>query len=464
MRLFGSKSLRVNLTWRLILLQVLSLSAAASIISILFLQLPPGLQLLDGKIVDIVAGAVQHNADGTITAGSSELDQLRARSPQFWFVVADASGQSYAQGDVPEQYLALAGSLGSIGYIDIRAGGEPGSDLSAVLRTVETDRGQLKVLAGRGSYVDAAIVGVLFANIAIFPMLLILVVASSVIIPLAIGKAMRGLDKAEAEARTINFNNRGTRLSDEQVPTEIKGLVKAVNNALARLDNGYNLQQRFLSDAAHELKTPLTILQTRIESLPEGQLRVQLLRDIARLVALADQLLDLQRLAHEGIQLVPVDLVAMARQVVADMAPLAIAGGYELSLDVTVSHVWVKGDPGALERLLVNLIQNAITHAGNQGQIELTIDGRGTLEVLDSGPGIPLEHREKIFEPFYRVRPLSHGSGLGLNLSRDIVRRHGGDIVVFDSPAGGAGFRISLPPMVAPADPARGIRPPVMLG
>ncbi|WP_240229785.1 sensor histidine kinase [Devosia lacusdianchii] len=440
-----SSSLRFGLTWRLIVLQILSLTLTATVLCILLLQLSMEGRMVDSGVTEIIAGALERQADGSLTVGESEsLDRYRAESPTFWFVAVDEGERVYIEGDVPDEYLALAQNLGNIDFVDVR-GGNFDEDLSAVLRPVQSKLGTVRVMAGGGAYIGAVMVGLLLAGLMSAPLLLILGLVTAVAIPLAVRRAMRGLEKAEADARSINFSNRGTQLSYARVPKEVHGLVTAVNQALVRLDNGYSLQQRFLADAAHELKTPLAILQARVENLSGGPDQARLLGDIARLVGLADQLLDLQRLARDDVKLLPVDLVATARQVVADIAPLAIAGGYDISLEAAPEHVWVKGDAGSLERLLVNLVQNAITHAGNAGEIQVTVDARGTLEVLDSGPGIPAEHRDRVFEPFYRVRPLSHGSGLGLNLARNIVHRHGGDILVFDSPAGGAGFRIRLP-------------------
>jgi signal transduction histidine kinase len=142
--------------------------------------------------------------------------------------------------------------------------------------------------------------------------------------------------------------------------------------------------------------------------------------------------------------------VPLAERVVADHAPLAISAGYDISLRAPDPAAWVLGDRGAIERLLANLTQNAVVHGGNQGTIEIELAGNGVFEVHDSGPGIAPEHRERIFEPFYRVRPLDRGAGLGLNLVREVLRQHGGNISVLPSHLGGVCFRVELPVAVAP--------------
>ncbi|MFL6603717.1 MAG: sensor histidine kinase [Steroidobacteraceae bacterium] len=264
--------------------------------------------------------------------------------------------------------------------------------------------------------------------------------------PIVVRRALARLGEIAAQAEQIHVDQRGTRLSIERVPSEVIPLVKAVNDALGRLDEGYERQQRFLLDAAHELRTPIAILQTRLESLADGTQKTRLLEDGARLASLAEQLLDLQRLnPRNGAAGRMIDLVDVARRVAADLAPLAIAAGYELSFDSDAGTFAVIGDQGALERAVANLVQNAIEHGGRRGAIRIAVGASGTIDVSDEGEGIPLEHRERIFEPFHRLQPRTRGAGLGLNLVRSIIERHGGDIVVLSESRGGACFRITLP-------------------
>src|SRR5215475_11479199 len=190
------------------------------------------------------------------------------------------------------------------------------------------------------------------------------------------------------------------------IPLEVAPLVTAVNEALARLDEGYSRHKRFVADAAHELRTPIAILNTRLEALPSGPDRTRLIEDIARLATLAEQLLDIQRLDRCEHPLAPVDLVTVAQGVAADLAPLAIAAGYELSLDSAAPCVETLGDRAALERALTNLVQNAIQHGPRRGTISIDIGRPATIEVTDDGAGIPMDQRELIFEPFYRLAPL----------------------------------------------------------
>jgi signal transduction histidine kinase len=179
--------------------------------------------------------------------------------------------------------------------------------------------------------------------------------------------------------------------------------------------------------------------------LPRNAETARLLTDAARLSTLTEQLLDLQRLNQTVERFSRLDLVAACRQVAADLAPLAIAAGYDVSFEPDSEPVVMTGDRPSLERALANLVQNAIDHGGGSGTITIRLNGAGEVSVADQGPGIPFEHRDRIFEPFYRLHPRDRGAGLGLNLVREIVHLHGGRISVSNQESAGACFRISLP-------------------
>lgn len=279
----------------------------------------------------------------------------------------------------------------------------------------------------------------------ILPSLVPMIIATLVATPIVVRAALRGLGRVVDEAQRIDVGQRGARLTLQHVPAEVGPLVTAVNDALSRLDEGYERQQRFLAAAAHELRTPVAILHTRLESLPPSPEHTRLLEDVARLSTLADQLLDLQRLDRHLDLTDRVDLVDVGRRVAADLAPLAIAAGYEMAFDASDDPTIVMGDRASLERALINLVQNAIEHGGRRGVITISVSAAGTMEVADEGDGIAPEDRERIFEPFYRRHTRARGAGLGLNLVREVVRLHHGEVALVDGPQRGARFRITLP-------------------
>ncbi len=156
------------------------------------------------------------------------------------------------------------------------------------------------------------------------------------------------------------------------------------------------------------------------------------------------QMLDAERLAMAGTRRERVDLVELCRGAVADIAPLAVANGYEIGLSAESDTIVVRGDPYALSRAIGNLIGNAIAHGGGSGAIDVRVSATGCVDVSDEGPGVPAEARERIFEPFHRERWDKDGCGLGLHLVREIMTVHGGQVQLLGSPTG-ALFRLRFP-------------------
>jgi signal transduction histidine kinase len=447
-------SLRSRLSWRLIALQAALLSTL--VLLIIGTLWSSGLLLVDrdeDRVIDVVQWAVAHDTQGDLILRPTEdLSRLRAELPDLWFIVRDRQGHTLSEGNVPDEFARIGGALDHISQA--RLGWQLLEDdprkPAARLKRVNTNAGNVQILtATQGKMTGSkAALGTVLAFVGIvLPGLLVMAIATAIATPIVVQRAFAGLDTTADEARRIDFGDRGSRLSADRLPLEVAPLVNAINDALKRLDDGYSLHQRFVADAAHELRTPIAILNTRLESLPEGPEKTRLLEDTARLATLAEQLLDIQRFDQARNPLVRVDLVAVAQGVAADLAPLAISAGYELSLDATTGRVEVLGDRAALERALTNLVQNAIQHGGRRGAITIHVGRGATIEVTDEGDGIPPDQRTRIFDPFYRLTPLDHGAGLGLNMVREIARLHGGHVSVAEGPSGGARFRITLPPI-----------------
>ena len=443
MRPWRSGSLRTKLAWQMVVMQALVLMAFTGVAAVPIYQFLSEDQRFDDDIVDDIADSIQRTATGSLELVVGE-DLLReaADYPGLWFYAVDAEGRSVQMGDVPALVMPMPPALARMTTANIS--GQTGEETVAIVRRLDTDIGRLWIITGGGPEIGFESV---FGNPFFGGLLALLTVVSLLVIPPIVTRQLRGVDEVAAEADKINVDMPGVRLSSARVPDELHSLVRAVNAALQRLDDGIERRQRFLADAAHELRTPVAILQTRIELLPDDHQRSRLLLDVARLANLANQLLDLQRLDADQTVFKPVNLVDLVAQVTADMAPLAIAAGDEISFDAEVDSVTVAADPASLSRAIVNLIQNAVMHGGQKSAIRVAVGRDGSVRVADSGPGVAEEHRQAIFEPFNRIVPLDQGAGLGLSLVRDIVERHNGHITVGDAPGGGALFEIRLPLM-----------------
>lgn len=442
----GSKprSLRRRLIVQLLLLQAAVLIVVATAFIVYVAQAVGNGTLSDPGFTETVARALVRNEDGSVQlTETKELKELRAAIPDLWFVARVSSGEIVREGQVPAIYEAIAGRLDRISFADIRDTGSS-HEILAIVRNVSGPTGNVTVL-GRGKLVSMTYAVFFLANLLVVPIMVLLTIITAVTIPMIVGRTFKRLANVAREAKTIDIDRRGYRLPVSDVPSEILPMVDAINGALGRLDDGYERQRRFILDAAHELRTPIAILQTRIAAMPVDDYKTKLQTDTARIAGLAEQLLDMHRIGRDDMPFRGIDLAQLCRAAVADLAPLAIAAGYELSLEEPGRPIIVNGDSGSLERVVTNLIQNSIEHGGGRGRIALTVTNDGAIEVADDGPGVPEAERENIFAPFHRLHPRAGGAGLGLSLAREIAIRHGGHLAVVDHPGGGACFRLTLP-------------------
>ena len=400
--------------------------------------------------IDALHDAVVRKSNGDISMRDTPvLAKRRAKAPNFWFLIRDREGHSVSQGRVPLEYAGIGDALDGIGQARLGWNILDGMRPTARMKWIDTPAGNIQILTGQGGAVSWQRIGnavlTLFLGL-VLPIVALMTLATLVATPMVVRRTLAGLDRAAAQAEKIDIDGRGARLPLQDVPSEIVPLVSAVNGALRRLDEGYERHKRFLVDAAHELRTPIAILQTRLESLSLGPGAGRVLEDVARLSTLADQLLDLQRVNQQADWFSSVDIVAIGRKMAAELAPLAIAAGYEISFDSAAEHIPVRGDAGALERALTNLIQNAIQHGGRKGGIAVRVEPPATISVTDDGPGIEASDRERVFEPFYRSQGHGRGAGLGLHLVQEIVRRHDGAVAISEGPTGGTCVRMTFKP------------------
>lgn len=443
------KSLKRRLTIQLLLFQIGSLFIVTAAFIIYMSSGGADSALLSPAAAQITANAIMRDKDNRLVLKETpEFIHLRNSTSDFWFVAVSEKGEIVQGGQVPEAFSNMDQQLSDVRISDVRDAALSYSYLAvvriAVVRRASGPAGEF-VMVGKGGPFSMTFPVILFSNILIMPFLILMSIVTIVTIPWLIRREFRVLSAIARTAETIDIDRRGYRLPDGNIPREVQPLVHAVNGALQRLDDGYERHKRFILDAAHELRTPVAILQTRVETLLEGPARNRILADASRIAVLAEQLLDLQRLGGQKAPLVPLDIVGLCRSVVADMAPLAISQGYNLSFEPEEEPILALADDASLQRALMNIVQNAIEHGGNRGTITIRVASNRVIEIADEGNGIPEAERELVFDAFHRLRPKDRGTGLGLNLVQEIVRYHGGEITISDSSTGGACFRIALP-------------------
>jgi signal transduction histidine kinase len=257
-------------------------------------------------------------------------------------------------------------------------------------------------------------------------------------------RAIAPLWKASEEASNIGPSRTDVRLPTEQIPREIMPLVTAVNQALDRLEDGFRLQRQFTADAAHQLRTPLTILRTRVETLGDRSVRQALRDDIEGMSRIVAQLLEIAEL--DTLVLDPgetADLRAVCAEVVGAIAPFAIAQHKDIALRGVEAPVLIHGNSEMLQRAVFNLAENAIKFTAKETSVDVEVGDDGTVRVRDCGPGVAEAERELIFQRFWRRdRQRSDGAGLGLSIVRGVADDHAATVAVDNLPGGGAEFTL----------------------
>ena len=411
--------------------------------------------IADRTVRELLATSLRRGADGTLVLDASPaLRRYAARRPMLAYAAMTRAGLRRVGGSAP----GLAAGLERLGPLVPRDND-----------TLETDRpgvpGDTVVVTGQppplGSVIMAT-AGNAFGHEdlidliddfmpALLPIFAPLVFGTVVVVPLVVRRSIQPLRLAAEQARQISMRSLDQRLPQAGMPVELMPLVTAVNDALDRLHEQVGRQRLFLANAAHELRTPVAILQARIDALPhEDAARGDLLRDVRRIRLLVEQVLLSARLGEHGMAAEEtVELVGLVRAVVAACAPLAIRGGHEIEFEASVAAVTVLGNAGAIEGAVTNLIDNALRAAPAAGLVTVAVHAGAVIEVRDQGPGVAPADRAHVFEPFWRKDERGPGTGLGLVIVREVAQLHGGTASVDETPGGGATFRLHLPALAS---------------
>jgi two-component system, OmpR family, sensor kinase len=246
------------------------------------------------------------------------------------------------------------------------------------------------------------------------------------------------------------------RLSLEGTPRELHPFIASINRLLERIHAMMDQQRRFVADAAHELRTPITAISLQAENLsqaelpPDSRQRLSALKSGARRTAhLLEQLLALARSDMDRMPEAPVtSLDRCAKEAVADFISTATDRGVDLGFEI-IEPAFVRGESAMLSSVIHNLIDNALRHAPQGGRVDIGIyreDANVIFQIEDTGPGIPASDLERVFEPFVRgSRPTEEGTGLGLSIVKRIVERLKGSVTLENVPASGLRVTVSFP-------------------
>jgi two-component system sensor histidine kinase TctE len=330
--------------------------------------------------------------------------------------------------------------------VELRLAPDPGSGRAgAVVRVAET---KIK----RNELAQEILLSV------VLPQVLLILIACVVV---WVG-VVRGLSPLQRLQRAVALRSDRDRspVAVDNVPGEVSPLLHSINELLSRLDHVLTLQSRFVSDAAHQLKTPMAALKTQFEVAlreTDPQRMREALQGIYprldRLSRLVSQLLSLARNEPDAVSAVtmaPLDLDALALDVTTGWVPEALKKHIDLGFEGAGRPVQVSGDSGRLRELLDNLLDNAVRYSRDGGRITVRVSAEPpTIDVNDDGPSIPPEERARVFERFHRLLGSGQeGSGLGLAIAQEIAHLHRGEITLREDTTDGIGntFSVLLPP------------------
>ncbi|MGB6976656.1 MAG: ATP-binding protein [Gammaproteobacteria bacterium] len=279
--------------------------------------------------------------------------------------------------------------------------------------------------------------------------------ALGLLIWLIVGRGLESIRKVASEVK----HRAPTYLepvSLHEVPSEIKPLVDELNHLFIRLHNAFDREKRFAADAAHELRTPLAGLKTQAQVALKATNNEERKAALEKVIVGVDrsthvvhQLLILSRMVPEALdtELTPVNLVKQATDVIADLVPEALKKDTDIELVAPDTPVMIKGSPVAISILLRNLVHNAIhyTPPGSFVKVVIHEQLQGiVVKVIDNGPGIPEELRERVFERFFRILgSRATGSGLGLGIVQQVAEVHNAQLSL-GTPENGKGLEVTV--------------------
>ena len=273
------------------------------------------------------------------------------------------------------------------------------------------------------------------------------------------GRALKPLKRFTAKAERVQLQSLSEVTLSENEAVEFSRLSRAINQMLLRLNQAFDAQRQFVGNAAHELRTPLALMQARLDlymstdhgdSCPETAETIAMMREqTERLSRMVRTLLDMSELKAvprtDRIQLAP-----MIEEVLADLSPLAEKSG--VALLQAGEDLWITGSDVLIYRAIFNLVENGVKYNRPGGSVCVAVSRRGEeamIEIKDTGCGIPEDFRESVFQPFFRVDKSRSrekgGVGLGLSLVWEIAHLHGGDVRVRESGESGTAIELTLP-------------------
>ncbi len=431
------------------LVVLLAFTLAGTVLDLVLYRL-----LLDG-VDDAAASRVQTISAALESRSLDDMDSGLLKTDQHVVAiqVIDPSGTVVRRsGSAPDTPLLPVSDFSAKLRRGISDDAVPSDDMRLSGQRVNTVSGRYTVLVGGGSEAvedTARTVALLLASAA--PIIVAVAAAATYRL---VRHSLRSVEAIRRRVAAITTSDLAQRVPVSDNRDEIAALAITMNEMLARLDAGQQAQQRFVADASHELRSPLTTITSGLElaevhpGVFDTELATRtLLPEAKRMHTLIEDLLLLAR-ADERHLILRTEEIALEDLAHIEAARVRRAGACAIETDISPARL--TGDPVAVSRMVRNLVDNAVRHAKSRIDIQVS---NGTevavLAVSDDGPGIPTTERSRVFERFVRLDSdrarSSGGAGLGLAIVAEVVTAHGGTVTVEDRPGGGTTMTVTLP-------------------
>jgi signal transduction histidine kinase len=357
----------------------------------------------------------------------------------------------------PDTPLVPINEIGDGLHIGMPEHASPFGQIRFSAQSVDGPGGRYTVLVGEGSQAVSSTVRTVVIALALAAPIVVAVSAAATYV--LVGRSMRSVDAIRSRVSEISTSDLAERVPVPQNRDEISALAETMNEMLARIEAGHSAQQRFVGDASHELRSPLTTIISALEMavahpelLNDHLATTTLIPEAHRMQALVEDLLLLARADERGLA-IPRDDVDLDDLVSTEAERLHKETNLAVRTDFTPTRVI--GDAAGLSRVLRNLLDNAARHATSEVSAEVhPCGGNAVINVDDDGPGIAAADRERVFDRFVRLDAdrsrSAGGAGLGLAIVREIVVAHGGTVTIVDRPGGGTRISVQLPLAYAP--------------
>ncbi|PRD55014.1 sensor histidine kinase [Phyllobacterium myrsinacearum] len=425
---------------------VMALSTILTLALLVTTQVEDRMRVGPYEFAKLLRETIERNGPGELKfpdeIQSSTLMRMVKDQPSFWYIISDATHR--------------------ISYGPVRQGmDQKTTDTTVYSESLYSDGGQqfmgvrIAVSGREGTVVEvggislstpqAIWVALLAARSGGVYQLLTLILGATTTAAVLIVRATIAapVRRVVRSAEEIDGLPNGRQLPCDSTPIELMPMVTAFNTALRRIDTAFDSQRNFLSNVAHELRTPLTRMRLKLERIQDENLRRGLIRDTSRLASIVTTMLQLARLSNQSLAFTAVNLVAVARAVVTDHAPIALSRGVNLSLNAPSAPLFVYGSEDAIYTAVSNLLLNSVQHATGTNLVTVNVGYPAQVTVVDHGPGIPPQDRNSVLRPFVRGSRSSHdGTGLGLAIVAQVMAVHGGSIALDDTAGGGATIRL----------------------